>query len=72
MHWLNHQYWFNEGANYWQWITSFIAIGGWSTVLWHLWHNRCFYCYIRQGQVPIEGTVHKACKKHATENGHMH
>lgn len=34
----------------------------------HCKEKGCF----RHGVVPVEGTVHKVCKKHAVEAGHTH
>lgn len=68
--WTNHE-WFTNGANVWQWVTTMVTIAGWSFVCWTYWHHRCYHC-LRPGQVPIQGSVHKACKHHADKYGHAH
>lgn len=69
-HWLNNQEWFTQGANYWQWITSIAAVIGWLLIArsHSCGEPRC----IRLGQVPVEGTHHKVCKKHAKQQNITH
>lgn len=65
LHYLSQALWFNTGANIWQWITSVVAITGWG--LWshtRFTEDRCEYCY-RKGVVPVTGSHHKHCKRHA-------
>lgn len=70
VHWLNNQYWFTAGANWWQWITSLVALVGWVMLVrsHNCGHPRCF----RIGQVPVRGTHHKLCKRHARQKDVTH
>lgn len=69
IHWFNNQAWFGVGANWIQYTTIFT----WAAVLWTLWHRRCHepFC-VRPGEIPVKGTHHKVCKRHAKVNGHVH
>ncbi len=71
-HYLSNAYWFNSGANYWQWITSIVALAGWG-MYFHVrfGEDRCKHCW-RKGNVPVKGTIHRVCKRHALEHGHTH
>lgn len=42
-------------------------------LLWHFWHSRCVepFC-VRPGEVPVEGTVHKVCCRHAERRNITH
>ena len=70
--WLNRQYLFNEGANYWQWVTSLVALAGWG-FYFHVrfGEDRCQHCW-RKGSVPVKGEVHRHCRRHAREHGTTH
>lgn len=60
---------FQGGANWWQWITSIVALSGWG-----MWFHTRFgveRCE-RKGVVPVGGTVHRHCQIHALEHGHTH
>ncbi len=54
-------------------LTNLIASAIWviPTGVYAHRHFRCLYC-IRPTTVPIQGTPHKSCKKHALEHGHVH
>ncbi len=54
-------------------LTNLVASAVWVplTALWVHRHIRCVECH-RIGTVPVPGTVHKVCKKHALEQGHTH
>jgi len=41
------------------------------TVFLTLRHFRCLHCW-RPARVPVSGTPHHVCKKHAAEHGHAH
>ena len=70
--WLDKQYAFTQGANYWQWITSLVALAGWG-MYFHVrfGEERCQHCW-RKGVVPVSGEVHAHCKRHAVEHGTTH
>lgn len=56
-------------------LTNLIASAVWVplTYLVALRHLHCIErgCY-RPGTVPVKGTPHKVCRKHAIEQGHVH
>lgn len=54
-------------------LTNLIASALWVplTALWVHRHLKCRDC-LRPGTVPVPGSVHKVCKKHALEHGHTH
>lgn len=62
--WLNGQFWFTTGANVWQWVTSLVAICGWSFAAWVFWHHRCNVCRIRPAHHPVKGTTYRVCDRH--------
>lgn len=35
------------------------------------WHFKCVHCW-RPGRVPVKGTVHHVCRRHAVKHGHTH
>lgn len=41
------------------------------TAIWAHRVFRCHYCW-RPARVPIKGTPHHSCRKHAIEKGHVH
>lgn len=69
---LSHAFWFNTGANVWQWVTSLVAVAGWG-MYFHarFGEDRCEHCW-RKGTVPVSGAVHSHCKRHALEHGTTH
>jgi hypothetical protein len=54
-------------------LTNLVAsvLVGAPTVFLTLRHLRCRYCW-RPARIPIAGTPHHACKRHAREHGHVH
>jgi len=72
IHWVDNQYAFNIGANWWQWITSIVSLSGW-LAFFHVrfGEDRCQHCW-RKGTIPVSGSVHKHCRHHAIEHGTTH
>ena len=71
-HWISNQYVFNEGANWWQWVTSIVALAVWGAYFHvRFGEDRCQHCW-RKGSVPVKGEVHKHCHRHAREHGTVH
>ncbi|HLY83722.1 MAG TPA: hypothetical protein VKQ71_12085 [Acidimicrobiales bacterium] len=64
-------WWFQNGANVWQWVTSIVTVCAWPVVAYTYLHHRCHHCF-RPGTVPVPGTTAKVCKRHADEHGHTH
>ena len=69
IYWLDTQHWWAYGANIIQWAT----VIGWGVLFHHFWVNRCRepLC-VRHGVVPVSGTVHKMCKRHAAKHNLTH
>ena len=54
-------------------LTNLVASMIWviPTAIWAHRVFRCHYCW-RPARVPIKGTPHHSCRKHAIEKGHVH
>ena len=69
---INNSTLFQSGSNWWQWITSLVAMAGWA-MYFHtrFGEDRCEHCW-RKGTVPVSGEVHLHCRGHALEHGTTH
>jgi hypothetical protein len=67
-----HSDWYQTMSNNWQWFFSLVAIPGlFVAAHTRLFEERCRDCW-RKGHVPVSGTAHKVCKRHAAAGGHSH
>ena len=63
--------WFSNGSNLIQWLSAPGLFAAITIAAWHRWSRRCAipFC-IRQGEHPVDGTLHRVCHNHHTADGH--